>query len=116
MRPFLFWDVPMNAWITLTFAGLLEICWAIGLKYTAGFTRPLPSLFTLVTLAGSMWLLSRAALTLPIGTAYAVWVGIGAVGAAILGVVLFKEPVTVARVFFLGLMVVGLIGLKLTAR
>jgi quaternary ammonium compound-resistance protein SugE len=106
----------MNAWTMLGLAGLLEVCWAVGLKYTAGFTRPLPSAFTLTTLAGSMWLLSRAAQTLPIGTAYGVWVGIGAVGAAVMGVVLFKEPITGARFFFLALMVTGLVGLKLTAR
>lgn len=77
-----------SAWIILLFAGLLEICWAIGLKYTEGFTRLYPSIFTLVTLAGSMYLLAKAAQTLPIGTAYAVWVGIGAIGAGILGIFL----------------------------
>ena len=104
-----------SAWITLFFAGLLEICWAVGLKYTAGFTRLYPSLFTLATLAGSMYLLSRAANTLPIGTAYAVWVGIGAVGAGILGITLFGEPVTWPRVTFLALLVISIIGLKLTS-
>lgn len=102
-------------WIYLFAAGLLEICWSIGLKYTDGFTRLAPSIFTLVTLAASMFLLAKAAQTLPIGTAYGVWVGIGAVGAAILGMVLFKEPATAARIFFLCLMVVSLVGLKLTA-
>jgi quaternary ammonium compound-resistance protein SugE len=103
------------AWIVLFVAGLLEVCWSVGLKYTEGFTRLYPSLFTLTTLAGSMYLLAKAAQTLPIGTAYAVWVGIGAVGAGILGIVLFKEPVTLPRLLFLGLLVISIIGLKLTA-
>lgn len=96
-------------------AGLLEVCWSIGLKYTAGFTRPVPSVFTLVTLAASMFLLAKAAETLPIGTAYAVWVGIGAVGAGVLGIVLFKEPVTAYRIGFLILLVVSILGLKFSA-
>lgn len=104
-----------SAWAVLFFAGLLETCWAVGLKYTDGFTRPVPSLFTLITLAGSIFLLSKAAQTLPIGTAYAVWVGIGAVGAAALGVILFKEPVTPLRIGFMALLVVSIIGLKFTA-
>ena len=102
-------------WIALVFAGLLEVCWAVGLKYTDGFRKPLPSVFVIVTLAGSMFLLAWAARTLPIGTAYAVWVGIGALGAAILGVVLFAEPVTVPRVVFLGMLLVAIVGLKATA-
>lgn len=104
-----------TAWIYLLVAGLLEVCWAVGLKYTEGFTRLVPSVFTLVTLAASMVLLAKAAQTLPIGTAYGVWVGIGAVGAGILGIVLFKEPVTLARVGFMALLVVAIIGLKMTA-
>ena len=103
------------AWILLVLAGLLEIVWAIGLKYTEGFTRLVPSVITLVALAGSMVLLSMAARTLPIGTAYAVWVGIGAVGASVLGILLFGEPATVARVFFLVLLVGSIVGLKITA-
>ena len=102
-------------WVALVFAGLLEVCWAVGLKYTDGFRKPLPSLFVVVTLAGSMFLLAWAARTLPIGTAYAVWVGIGALGAAILGVVLFGEPVTVPRVVFLGMLLVAIVGLKATS-
>ncbi|MBG59725.1 MAG: hypothetical protein CMJ16_04630 [Peredibacter sp.] len=105
-----------SAWFTLFFAGLLEICWAIGLKYTEGFTRLGPSLFTLVTLAASMYLLAKASQSLPIGTAYAVWVGIGAVGAGVFGVLLFKEPITFGRIAFLTLLVVSIIGLKITAR
>ncbi|MCM2322821.1 MAG: SMR family transporter [Oligoflexia bacterium] len=104
-----------QAWWLLFFAGLLEVCWAIGLKYTEGFTRLVPSVFTLATLAGSMVLLARAAKVLPIGTAYAVWVGIGAFGAAILGIFLFKEPVTLPRIGFLLLLVISVLGLRLTA-
>lgn len=104
-----------SPWVVLFFAGLLEVCWAIGLKYTEGFTRLAPSVFTLSALAGSMYLLSKATQSLPIGTAYAVWVGIGAAGAAALGIFLFKEPVSVARMAFIFLLVVSIIGLKFTA-
>ncbi|MBX2988688.1 MAG: quaternary ammonium compound efflux SMR transporter SugE [Bdellovibrionaceae bacterium] len=104
-----------SAWILLVIAGLLEICWAIGLKYTEGFTRLLPSAFTLTTLAASMFLLAKAAQTLPIGTAYAVWVGIGAAGAGILGIVLFKEPLTLPRLAFMVMLIVSIIGLKATS-
>ncbi|MDL2342800.1 quaternary ammonium compound efflux SMR transporter SugE [Deinococcus sp. MIMF12] len=103
------------AWILLVIAGLLEIGWAIGLKYTEGFTRPVPTVLTILSMVASMGLLGLAAKTLPIGTAYGVWVGIGAVGAAILGIVLFKEPVTLARLLFLGMMVAAIIGLKVTS-
>ncbi len=103
------------SWVILGFAGLLEICWAIGLKYTEGFTKLVPSIFTLVTLAASMYLLARASNVLPIGTAYGVWVGIGALGAAILGIVLFHEPATLPRIFFLVLLLVSIIGLKVTS-
>lgn len=106
---------PTTAWIFLIIAGLLEVCWAIGLKYTEGFTKLLPSLFTLSTLAASMFLLARAAQTLPIGTAYGVWVGIGALGAAILGITLFNESAAPLRLVFLGLLLVSIIGLKLTS-
>ncbi|WKL58657.1 SMR family transporter [Asticcacaulis sp. ZE23SCel15] len=102
-------------WIYLIIAGLLEVCWAIGLKYTEGFTKPIPSAFTLITLALSMYLLAKAAEVLPIGTAYAVWVGIGALGAAILGIFLFQEAVTPLRVLFLVMLLVAIIGLKATA-
>ena len=103
------------AWIMLTVAGLLEVCWAIGLKYTEGFTKLAPSIFTLVTLAGSMYLLARAGQILPIGTAYAVWVGIGALGAALLGIYLFDESASFIRICFLGLLLVSIVGLKVTA-
>lgn len=104
------------AWVVLFVAGLLEIGWTIGLKYTDGFTRPLPSVLTAAAIVASMVLLSLAARTLPIGTAYAVWVGIGAAGAAVLGMVLFGEPRNPGRLFFLALLVVSIVGLKLTTR
>ncbi|EYB68654.1 small multidrug resistance protein [Deinococcus phoenicis] len=103
------------AWILLVIAGLLEVGWAIGLKYTEGFTRPLPTVLTVASMIASMGLLGLATKTLPIGTAYGVWVGIGAVGAAILGIVLFREPATPARLAFLAMMVVAIIGLKATS-
>ncbi|HEX4846079.1 MAG TPA: multidrug efflux SMR transporter [Geothrix sp.] len=105
----------MRSWTLLLIAGLLETAWAIGLKYTHGFTRPLASVLTGLAIAGSMILLGLAAKELPIGTAYAVWVGIGAFGAAVLGMVLFKEPVTAGRIFFLILLLVAVMGLKATA-
>lgn len=104
-----------GAWLILLVAGLLEVGWAIGLKYTEGFTKLWPSVFTLVSLAASMILLARAATVLPIGTAYGVWVGIGALGAAILGIFLFKEAVTPMRIFFLLLLLTSIIGLKFSA-
>jgi quaternary ammonium compound-resistance protein SugE len=100
------------AWLILVFAGALEIAWAVGLKYTNGFTRPWPTIGTAVALVGSMLLLGLAVRTLPLGTAYAVWTGIGTVGTAIFGMVLFGEPVTMLRVFFIGLIVCGIFGLK----
>ena len=103
------------AWLYLVVAGLLETGWAIGLKYTDGFTKPVPSVLTGLAIAASMFLLAVAARTIPIGTAYAVWVGIGAVGAVILGIILFDEPRDAGRLFFVALLVVSLIGLKFTA-
>lgn len=103
------------SWIVLVIAGLLEVCWAIGLKYTEGFTKPIPSIFTLITLTGSMFLLAKASQVLPIGTAYGIWVGIGALGAAILGIVLFQESATPMRIFFLGLLLTSIAGLKMTS-
>jgi quaternary ammonium compound-resistance protein SugE len=96
-------------------AGLFETCWAIGIKYTQGWTRLWPSLGTLAALAISMVLLERAQRSIPIGTAYAVWVGIGALGAALLGIVLLGESRDPARLAFLGLLVVAIVGLKLTS-
>ncbi|ACI93504.1 small multidrug resistance protein [Afipia carboxidovorans OM5] len=101
------------AWVILFFAGLMEIGWAIGLKYTDGFTRLVPSVLTLAAMTISVVLLAIALKTLPVGTGYAVWTGIGAVGTAILGIVLFGDPATVARLACIGLIVAGIVGLKL---
>lgn len=103
----------MTSWLVLLVAGLFESAWAIGLKYTRGFTRLWPSAFVLASIAVSMYLLSVAVKTLPIGTAYAVWTGIGAVATAIFGVVLLHEPVTVARIVCILLVVSGICGLVL---
>ena len=105
----------MQAWIMLAGAGLLEIVWAIGLKYADGFTKPIPTAITIAAMAASMYLLAMAARDLPIGTAYAVWTGIGAVGAALLGMMLFNESANVARLACIGLIVVGIVGLKLSS-
>ena len=102
------------AWMMLFVAGLFETGWAIGLKYTEGFTRLGPTILTAMALVISMVLLGLAVRDLPIGTAYAVWVGIGALGAAVLGVVLFGEPLTVPRIAFLTLLLISIIGLRLT--
>jgi quaternary ammonium compound-resistance protein SugE len=104
----------MNAWAVLVIAGLFEIGWAIGLEYTDGFTELVPTVATIVAIFASMLLLARAVETLPIGTAYAVWTGIGAVGTATLGVLLFDEPATLARAGFVALIVLGVVGLNLT--
>ncbi|HEX9181879.1 MAG TPA: quaternary ammonium compound efflux SMR transporter SugE [Burkholderiales bacterium] len=101
------------AWLLLFLAGLLEVAWAVGLKYTDGFTRPWPTAGTLVAMIGSVVLLALAVRTLPLGTAYAVWTGIGTAGAVLLGIVLFQEPATFLRLFFVGLIVAGIVGLKL---
>lgn len=100
------------AWTYLFFAGLLEVVWAIGLKYTEGFSRPLPSVVTIVAMIASLWLLALALKTIPVGTGYAVWTGIGAVGTAVLGIALFAEPANAARIGCIGLIVAGIIGLK----
>ena len=100
------------AWAILFVAGLLEIGWAIGLKYTDGFTRLVPSAFTLVCMTASVVLLSLSLKTLPVGTAYAVWTGIGTTGTALLGIWLFGEPATALRLVCIGLIVAGIIGLK----
>ena len=102
-------------WLVLAAAGLLEIGWAIGLKYTDGFTKLVPSILTITGIVVSMVMLSIAARTLPIGTAYAVWVGIGAAGAVALGILLLGEPVNPVRLMFLGLLLVAIVGLKFTA-
>lgn len=104
------------AWIYLLLAGLFEIIWAVGLKYTEGFTRPLPTAITVSAIVVSMILLGLAVRDLPIGTAYAIWTGIGAAGAAILGIVLFAEPATALRIGSVGLIIAGVIGLKLATQ
>ncbi len=101
------------AWICLVVAGLLEIVWAVGLKYTEGFTRVLPSTITVVAMIASVYFLALAVRSIPIGTGYAVWTGIGAVGVAILGMVLFDEPRTLLRIGSILLIVAGIAGLKL---
>jgi quaternary ammonium compound-resistance protein SugE len=103
------------SWIYLVIAGLLEIVWAIGLKYTEGFTRLVPSIVTIVAMVASIWFLAIALRTIPVGTGYAVWTGIGAVGTAILGIVLFAEPASAARLLCIGVIVAGILGLKLAS-
>jgi quaternary ammonium compound-resistance protein SugE len=102
------------AWVILVVAGLFEIAWAIGLKYTEGFSKPVPTVLTVAAMVASVALLGWAMRTLPVGTAYAVWTGIGAVGTVALGIVLFGEAATVARLACVGLIVAGIVGLKLT--
>ena len=101
------------AWILLFIAGLFEVAWAIGLKYTDGLTKPLPTTGTIAAMIISVWLLGIAMKSLPVGTAYSVWVGLGAVGTVILGIVLFKEPANTLRLVSIGLVVAGIVGLKL---
>lgn len=101
------------AWLYLFLAGLFEVGWAIGLKYTEGFSRLIPSLLTVAAMALSLALLGLALKNLPVGTAYAVWTGIGAVGTAALGIILFGEPATALRLASIGLIVAGIVGLKL---
>jgi len=100
-------------WALLFIAGLFEVAWAIGLKYTEGFSKPIPSVLTISAMAASMLLLGLAMKSLPVGTSYAVWVGVGAVGTAILGMVLFNEPASTGRILSLGLIVAGIVGLRL---
>ncbi|MDH3901671.1 MAG: quaternary ammonium compound efflux SMR transporter SugE [Xanthomonadales bacterium] len=103
------------AWVYLTVAGLFEIGWAIGLKYSDGFSRPVPSILTVAAMVMSVWLLSIAMKTIPVGTAYAVWTGIGAVGVAVLGMVLFGESREMVRLVCLFLIIAGILGLKLVS-
>lgn len=100
------------AWTLLFVAGLFEVGWAIGLKYTEGFTRPLPTLLTAASMLVSLGLLGLALKSLPVGTAYAVWTGVGTVGTALLGIYLFGEPATALRLTCIGLIVAGIMGLK----
>ncbi|HET9313070.1 MAG TPA: quaternary ammonium compound efflux SMR transporter SugE [Nitrospira sp.] len=101
------------AWVILFLAGLFETGWAIGLKYTEGFTRLWPTVWTIVAMAISLWLLGIALKSLPVGTAYSVWVGVGAVGTVVLGIALLEEPADAARLISVGLIIAGIIGLKL---
>ena len=103
------------SWIVLLLAGLLEVGWAVGLKYTAGFTRLWPTVATVVSLLASMGLLGVALRALPLGTAYGIWTGIGTVGTALLGMVLFREPASVTRLICIALIVGGIVGLKLAS-
>lgn len=101
------------AWVILVLAGLFEVGWAIGLKYTAGFTRLWPTIWTILAMIISIWLLGLAMKSLPVGTAYSIWVGVGAVGTVILGIVLFGESANAARLISVALIIAGIIGLKL---
>jgi quaternary ammonium compound-resistance protein SugE len=103
-------------WVILFVAGLLECAWAVGLKYAEGFTRPLPSVLTVLAMVASFWLLSIAMKTVPVGTAYAVWTGIGAAGVAAAGILLFGEPREAARIFCIFLIISGVAGLRLLAK
>ena len=100
------------AWIYLFIAGIFEIVWAIGLKYSQGFTRPLPSVITAAGMIVSFYFLSLATKVLPIGTAYAIWTGIGAVGAIVFGILMLKEPFNLPQILFVSLIVIGIVGLR----
>ncbi|MDP4487632.1 multidrug efflux SMR transporter [Pseudoalteromonas piscicida] len=104
------------SWLLLVFAGLLEVVWAIGLKFTNGFTKPVPSIITLVAMAASFYFLSVALRTLPLSVAYSVWVGIGMLGSIIVGFVYFKEPLSSLKLLSSLLIVIGIIGLKLSSQ
>ncbi|ASD66585.1 DMT family transporter [Pseudoalteromonas piscicida] len=104
------------SWLLLAFAGLLEVVWAIGLKFTNGFTKPVPSIITLVAMAASFYFLSVALRTLPLSVAYSVWVGIGMLGSIIVGFVYFKEPLSSLKLLSLLLIMIGIIGLKLSSQ
>lgn len=102
-------------WLMLIVAGLLEMGWAIGLKYSQGFTKLIPSIFTIVGMIASFYFLSLSLKSLPLGTAYAIWTGIGTVGTVILGIILFKEPIDIIRLICIGFIVVGIVGLKVVS-
>ena len=103
-------------WIMLFIAGLLEVCWAVGLKYSHGFTKFVPSIITILGMIGSFYFLSVALKTLPLGTAYAIWTGIGTVGTVILGIILFKEPLDIIRIVCIMLIIIGILGLKIISK
>ena len=114
-RIFLFYrEEDKVEWLYLGIAGSMEVLWSTFLKFSEGFTKPMPTVITLAGLAASMFFLAKAAKVLPIGTAYSIWTGIGALGAVIVGIVVFKEPATAGRIFFASLLLVGIVGLKLT--
>ena len=102
------------SWGILVLAGIFEIFWAIGLKYTDGFTKLIPSLFTIIAMLVSFWLLSLSLKTLPLGTAYAVWVGIGTIGTVIAGIILFGDSINIIRIISIAFIILGIIGLKIT--
>jgi quaternary ammonium compound-resistance protein SugE len=102
-------------WLLLVIAGLLETCWAVGLKYSQGFTKFIPSVFTILGMIASFYFLSLALKNLPLGTAYAIWTGIGTVGTVILGIILFKEPIDLLTILFIGFIIIGISGLKMAS-
>ncbi len=102
-------------WLLLIIAGLFETGWALGLKYSQGFTKPVPSIFTVLGMIASFYFLSLALKDLPLGTAYAIWTGIGTVGTVVLGIILFKEPVDIMRLICIGFIVIGIVGLKVVS-
>ena len=115
-RIFLFYrEEDKVEWLYLGIAGAMEVLWSTFLKFSEGFTKPLPTVITAAGLAASMFFLAKATKVLPIGTAYGIWTGIGALGAVIVGIVIFKEPATAGRMFFASLLLVGIVGLKLTS-
>ena len=115
-RIFLFYrEKDKVEWLYLGIAGAMEGLWSTFLKFSEGFTKPLPTVITAAGLAASMFFLAKATKVLPIGTAYGIWTGIGALGAVIVGIVVFKEPATAGRIFFASLLLVGIVGLKLTS-
>ncbi|MBS6508337.1 MAG: quaternary ammonium compound efflux SMR transporter SugE [Paraclostridium bifermentans] len=103
-------------WLVLVIAGIFEVCWAVGLKYSEGFTKLVPSVLTVIGMIASFYFLSLALKELPLGTAYAIWTGIGTIGTVILGVFLFKEPIDFVRLVCIGFIVAGIIGLKLVSQ
>lgn len=102
-------------WLFLSIAGIFEVCWAISLKYSQGFTRLVPSIVTIVGMIASFYFLSLALKNLPLGTAYAIWTGIGTVGTVILGIIFFKEPIDITRLICIGFIIIGIVGLKLVS-
>ena len=115
-RIFLFYrEEDKVEWLYLGIAGAMEVLWSTFLKFSEGFTKPVPTVITAAGLAASMFFLAKATKVLPIGTAYGIWTGIGALGAVIVGIVVFKEPATAGRMFFASLLLVGIVGLKLTS-